>query len=136
MSMNREGRATRPESAEASVDTWTGNRALMLEEPLIFEMDARGGTGVDFAGAPKVKSRLGGLERRRDVGLPGLSEPQTVRHYTRLSRQNYAIDLGLFPLGSCTMKNHPRLNRSEEHKSDLQSLMRISYAVFCYKNKK
>ncbi|HEY9552209.1 aminomethyl-transferring glycine dehydrogenase subunit GcvPB [Allosphingosinicella sp.] len=110
MSMNREGRATRPESAEASVDTWTGNRALMLEEPLIFEMDARGGTGVDFAGAPKVKSRLGGLERRRDVGLPGLSEPQTVRHYTRLSRQNYAIDLGLFPLGSCTMKHNPRLN--------------------------
>jgi glycine dehydrogenase subunit 2 len=33
-----------------------------------------------------------------------------VRHYTRLSRQNYAIDLGLFPLGSCTMKHNPRLN--------------------------
>jgi glycine dehydrogenase subunit 2 len=35
---------------------------------------------------------------------------ETVRHYTRLSRQNYAIDLGLFPLGSCTMKHNPRLN--------------------------
>ena len=44
------------------------------------------------------------------MGLPGLSEPETVRHYTRLSRQNYAIDLGLFPLGSCTMKHNPRLN--------------------------
>ena len=33
-----------------------------------------------------------------------------MRHYTRLSRQNYAIDLGLFPLGSCTMKHNPRLN--------------------------
>jgi glycine dehydrogenase subunit 2 len=33
-----------------------------------------------------------------------------VRHYTRLSRQNYAIDLGIFPLGSCTMKHNPRLN--------------------------
>jgi glycine dehydrogenase subunit 2 len=33
-----------------------------------------------------------------------------VRHYTRLSRQNYAIDLGLFPLGSCTMKHNPRLD--------------------------
>jgi glycine dehydrogenase subunit 2 len=42
--------------------------------------------------------------------LPGLTEPETVRHYTRLSRQNYAIDLGPFPLGSCTMKHNPRLN--------------------------
>ena len=112
MSINQSG--WRPESpqtgVEASADTFTGNRALMLEEPLIFEMDERGGTGVDFAEAPKVASRLGGLERNRDIDLPGLSEPQTVRHYTRLSRQNYAIDLGLFPLGSCTMKHNPRLN--------------------------
>jgi glycine dehydrogenase subunit 2 len=53
---------------------------------------------------------LGGLHRHRPIGLAGLTEPQTVRHYTRLSRQNYAIDLGLFPLGSCTMKHNPRLN--------------------------
>jgi glycine dehydrogenase subunit 2 len=53
---------------------------------------------------------LGNLTRTRPIGLPGLSEPETVRHYTRLSRQNYAIDLGLFPLGSCTMKHNPRLN--------------------------
>jgi len=59
---------------------------------------------------PKVASRLGGLDRNREIGLPGLSEPEAVRHYTRLSRQNYAIDLGLFPLGSCTMKHNPRLN--------------------------
>jgi len=59
---------------------------------------------------PSQGHRLGGLERNRPIGLPGLSEPQTVRHYTRLSRQNYAIDLGLFPLGSCTMKHNPRLN--------------------------
>ena len=50
------------------------------------------------------------MERSRPIDLPGLSEPETVRHYTRLSRQNYAIDLGLFPLGSCTMKHNPRLN--------------------------
>src|SRR5439155_13056449 len=35
---------------------------------------------------------------------------QVVRHYVRLSRQNYAIDMGLYPLGSCTMKHNPRLN--------------------------
>jgi glycine dehydrogenase subunit 2 len=42
--------------------------------------------------------------------LPGLSEPQVVRHFTRLSQKNYAIDTGLYPLGSCTMKHNPRLN--------------------------
>ncbi|MBA3676771.1 MAG: aminomethyl-transferring glycine dehydrogenase subunit GcvPB [Sphingosinicella sp.] len=110
MSMNREGRPSRPEAAEGQTTTFTGNRALMLEEPLIFEMDEADGTGLDFESAPKVQQRLGGFERIRPISLPGLSEPQTVRHYTRLSRQNYAIDLGLFPLGSCTMKHNPRLN--------------------------
>ena len=41
---------------------------------------------------------------------PGLFEPETLRHYVRLSQQNYAIDLGVYPLGSCTMKHNPRLN--------------------------
>ncbi|MGL5837895.1 MAG: aminomethyl-transferring glycine dehydrogenase subunit GcvPB [Sphingorhabdus sp.] len=90
--------------------TYTENRALMLEEKLIFEIGDTQTTGVDLDAPPQVQSRLGGLERNREIGLPGLSEPETVRHYTRLSRQNYAIDLGLFPLGSCTMKHNPRLN--------------------------
>jgi glycine dehydrogenase subunit 2 len=111
MSMNREGRPTRPDSDDVVAPaTFTGNRALMLEEPLIFEMNAEDGTGVDIEAVPRSRRRLGGLERNRPIGLPGLSEPQAVRHYTRLSRQNYAIDLGLFPLGSCTMKHNPRLN--------------------------
>jgi glycine dehydrogenase subunit 2 len=103
----------KPEMTEErrhDVTTYTGNKALMLEEPLIFEIGHDGSTGVDLAEAPKVASRLGNLERNRDIGLPGLSEPEAVRHYTRLSRQNYAIDLGFFPLGSCTMKHNPRLN--------------------------
>jgi glycine dehydrogenase subunit 2 len=90
--------------------TTTGNRALMLEEALIFEIGDSQTSGVDLADAPMVTSRLAGLERSRAIGLPGLSEPETVRHYTRLSRQNYGIDLGFFPLGSCTMKHNPRLN--------------------------
>jgi glycine dehydrogenase subunit 2 len=110
MSMNREGRPTRPEAAEGAAATYTGNRALMLEEPLIFELGEEDGCGVDIEPADDVSpDRLAGLERNRPIGLPGLSEPQAVRHYTRLSRQNYAIDLGLFPLGSCTMKHNPRL---------------------------
>ena len=100
-------------NAMSGPDTATGNRALMLEEPLIFEIGGPDTTGVDFAArsdADRPASRLGDLARSEPIGLPGLTEPETVRHYTRLSRQNYAIDLGLFPLGSCTMKHNPRLN--------------------------
>ena len=97
-------------SGDAKPATFTGNRALMLEEALIFEIGTTDTTGVDLPEVGNVTSRLGGLERNRTIGMPGLSEPETVRHYTRLSRQNYAIDLGFFPLGSCTMKHNPRLN--------------------------
>jgi glycine dehydrogenase subunit 2 len=112
MSINQSG--WKPEmtvkGTDAASPTFTGNKALMLEEPLIFEIGDATTTGVEVAAPAKVGSRLGGLARTAAIGLPGLSEPETVRHYTRLSRQNYAIDLGLFPLGSCTMKHNPRLN--------------------------
>ncbi|WP_260484306.1 aminomethyl-transferring glycine dehydrogenase subunit GcvPB [Sphingomicrobium flavum] len=113
------------DNAMSGPTTTTGNRALMLEEPLIFEIGDTETTGVDFGYAGKLalagveqppettpasSNRLGGFAREGKIGLPGLTEPETVRHYTRLSRQNYAIDLGLFPLGSCTMKHNPRLN--------------------------
>jgi glycine dehydrogenase subunit 2 len=111
MTVNPSGwRPTTPANEQGEAETVTGNRALMLEEPLIFEIGSTEQTGVDFAEVPARASRLGGLERSRPIGLPGLSEPEMVRHYTRLSRQNYAIDLGLFPLGSCSMKHNPRLN--------------------------
>ena len=90
--------------------TLTGNRGLQLEELLIFEQNSPGHCGVDLPEPPAHKSRLGGLERRVPIGLPGLSEPQVVRHFTRLSQKNYAIDSGIYPLGSCTMKHNPRLN--------------------------
>jgi len=109
--INQSGwRPTAPEAGEGSSGTFTGNRALMLEEALIFEIGSTDTTGVEVAEPVNVETRLGGLARSAPIGLPGLSEPETVRHYTRLSRQNYAIDLGLFPLGSCTMKHNPRLN--------------------------
>ncbi len=101
----QDGAAAAPVAA-----THSGNRALMLEEALIFEIGDETTSGVDLETPPVVVPRLGGLERHRPIGLPGLSEPETVRHYTRLSRQNYGIDLGFFPLGSCTMKHNPRLN--------------------------
>ena len=93
-----------------SFTTHTGNRGLVLEEKLIFEQGEPGRTGVDLPKPAGIKSRLGGLDRDSDVGLPGLSEPQVVRHFTRLSQKNFGIDSGFFPLGSCTMKHNPRLN--------------------------
>ena len=90
--------------------TTSGNRGLQIEEKLIFEQDSPGRCGVDLVDPPPFQARLGGLERQGVIGLPGLSEPQVVRHFTRLSQKNYAIDSGLYPLGSCTMKHNPRLN--------------------------
>ncbi len=97
---------TRPASPTAS-----GDRGLALEEPLIFELGQPGTCGVDFDGEDAAPGPvLARFLRAAPPALPGLSEPETVRHYTRLSRQNYGIDLGPFPLGSCTMKHNPRLN--------------------------
>jgi glycine dehydrogenase subunit 2 len=111
MTVNPSGwRPSAPSNEDAHAHTVTGNRALMLEEPLIFEIGSTEETGVDFDPSPVKDGKLAGLQRTDSINLPGLSEPEAVRHYTRLSRQNYAIDLGLFPLGSCTMKHNPRLN--------------------------
>ncbi|HTV32252.1 MAG TPA: aminomethyl-transferring glycine dehydrogenase subunit GcvPB [Methylocella sp.] len=92
--------------------TFTGNRGLECEEGLIFEIGRIENTGVDLEEPPPFSERLGGLERKTPLRLPGLSEPEAVRHFVRLSRQNYAIDLGIYPLGSCTMKHNPRLNEA------------------------
>ena len=79
-----------------SAPTISGNRGLQIEEKLLFEQDSPGHCGVDLPEPPLVfKSRLNGLERRSPIGLPGLSEPQIVRHFTRLSQKNYAIDSGI-----------------------------------------
>ena len=90
--------------------TFTGNRALAQEEPLLFEIGRPEVTGIDLDEPEAFAPRLGGLERKAPIGLPGLSEPEAMRHFVRLSQQNYGIDTGLFPLGSCTMKHNARLN--------------------------
>jgi glycine dehydrogenase subunit 2 len=90
--------------------TLTGARGLLQDEPLIFELGGWDKTGVDLPDAAEDASDLGDLVRSDPIGLPGLSEPETLRHYVRLSQKNHAIDLALYPLGSCTMKHNPRLN--------------------------
>ncbi|BCP52592.1 glycine dehydrogenase (aminomethyl-transferring) [Kaistia sp. 32K] len=112
MSMHSQGRPTVAATAATSdtPDTFTGNRALQIEEALLFEVGRHDVTGVDLDEPAEFSPRLGGLARKRPIDLPGLSEPETMRHYVRLSQKNYAIDSGLYPLGSCTMKHNPRLN--------------------------
>ena len=121
MSMNNQGRPTgagdpnrrRPIApgtvTPEELDTISGDKGLDHEEALIFELD-HGAIGVDFADVKVSDDKLGGMRRTARIGLPGLSEPEVIRHYVRLSRKNYAIDSGLYPLGSCTMKHNPRLN--------------------------
>ena len=54
---------------------------------------------------------LGAANVRGEIeGFPEVSEVEAIRHFTRLSTWNYAIDLGMYPLGSCTMKYNPRIN--------------------------
>src|SRR5215211_3632513 len=109
--LNRQGRPTGADDASASEHpTFTGNRALQQEEPLLFEIGRTDATGVDLDEPESFTSRLGGLQRKSEIGLPGLTEPEAMRHYVRLSQKNFGIDTGLFPLGSCTMKHNARLN--------------------------
>jgi len=109
--LNRQDRPTTPgEEVVSALDTFSTNRGLSIEEGLIFEIGRSDTTGVDIEEPPAFAARLGALARREPLGLPGLSEPETMRHYVRLSQKNYGIDTGLFPLGSCTMKHNPRLN--------------------------
>jgi len=113
MTMLNVGRATRPEPIGASPGGAPSGRGLLQEEPLIFELGGWGKTGVDFEIADDElldAADLAGLTRPTAPELPGLSEPETLRHYVRLSQRNHAIDLALYPLGSCTMKHNPRLD--------------------------
>ena len=109
--LNSQGRPTEPrEALSAAHPTFTSNRALQIEEALIFEIGRAEVSGIDIEEPHPFEPRLCGLERKEPIGLPGLSEPEAMRHYVRLSQKNYAIDAGLYPLGSCTMKHNPRLN--------------------------
>src|SRR5471030_767741 len=110
MSMNSQGRPSDAgEAFPASIATISGDRGLDHEDTLIFEL-GHGAVGVDLPNVKVSDDRLGAARRKAAIGLPGLSEPEVIRHYVRLSRMNYAIDAGLYPLGSCTMKHNPRMN--------------------------
>ena len=100
--------------ADRRASVGNAGSGIGYEEPLLFE-HGRGRVGYSLPAldVPEVAAGavLGDAALRDDLpGLPELSEVEVVRHFTRLSTWNAAVDLGLYPLGSCTMKYNPKIN--------------------------
>jgi glycine dehydrogenase subunit 2 len=91
-------------------------RHVNQNEGLIFEKSSPGKAAWKLPplDVPEVDTKaLLGSSERKDLGhMPEVSEIEIIRHFTRLSTWNYAIDLGMYPLGSCTMKYNPRVNEA------------------------
>ena len=79
-------------------------------EPTIFELSSPGRTGVTFPNPDVPTAKLPDSLLRSDLPLPELAEVDVVRHYMHLSKFNYSVDGGYYPLGSCTMKYNPKIN--------------------------
>src|SRR5882757_870813 len=94
--------------------TRKATRHVNQNEGLIFEKSSPGKAAWKLPplDVPEVDTaKLLGKQERKDLGnMPEVSEIEIIRHFTRLSTWNYAIDLGMYPLGSCTMKYNPRVN--------------------------
>ena len=96
--------------------TRKATRHVSQNEGLIFEKSSPGKAAWKLAplDVPDVDTKrlLGPCERKHLGNMPEVSEIEIIRHFTRLSTWNYAIDLGMYPLGSCTMKYNPRVNEA------------------------
>ncbi len=81
-------------------------------EPLVFERSGQGKIGYSLPplDVPALVAIPEALLRKEIAGETEISEVEVARHFTRLSRLNFSIDQGLYPLGSCTMKHNPRIN--------------------------
>jgi glycine dehydrogenase subunit 2 len=87
-----------------------------MTEAMIYEYSKPGKTGVSFSkevqnyDEKKIQEWIPENWQRAKIGLPEVSEPEIVRHFTRLAAMNYGVDTGFYPLGSCTMKYNPKIN--------------------------
>jgi glycine dehydrogenase subunit 2 len=92
----------------------TENNALVtggkVVEPTIFELTSPGRTGVTFPASDVPVFALPKSLLRKELPLPELAEVDVIRHYMHLSKFNYSVDGGYYPLGSCTMKYNPKIN--------------------------
>ena len=81
-----------------------------MTEPTIYELSSPGRTGVTFPDPDVPRAGLPENLLRKGLPLPELAEADVVRHYVNLSKYNYSVDGGFYPLGSCTMKYNPKIN--------------------------
>ena len=81
-----------------------------MTENTIYELSSPGRTGVTFPKPDVPEAKLPADLLRKDLPLPELAEVDVVRHFTNLSKYNYSVDGGFYPLGSCTMKYNPKIN--------------------------
>jgi glycine dehydrogenase subunit 2 len=91
-------------------------------EPTLFELSSPGRTGVTFPDPDVPLSELPENLLRKDLPMPELGEVDVVRHYMRLSKFNYGVDSGFYPLGSCTMKYNPKINEDTSRLSGFANL--------------
>ena len=99
----------------AGLRTSNVGNGFSYQEPLIFERSRAGRVGyslpaLDVPAVDPDQLLPESLVRADDPVLPEVSEIDVIRHFTRLSTWNAAVDLGIYPLGSCTMKHNPRIN--------------------------
>ena len=113
----RSRRATGAGGARMSPQSQAGATPMQREHATtIFEKGAAGPARVRLPAGRRAASATpraaagAAAPRRRRARLPQVSEPELVRHYVRLSRRNFDLDSGFYPLGSCTMKHNPRLH--------------------------
>ena len=81
-----------------------------MPEPLIYDLSSPGRVGVTLPRSDVPAAKLPEGLVREDLPMPELAEVEVVRHFVRLSQYNYGIDVGFYPLGSCTMKYNPKIN--------------------------
>lgn len=94
-----------------SQHTYSAVGGIQHEEPLLFEHAHEAAESIGLPGVQgDISPELGAFSRSDDANIPGLSEPETVRHFVRMSQWNHGIETGFYPLGSCTMKYNPRVN--------------------------
>ncbi len=91
-----------------------GTTGIALGEPTLFERSTPGRTAFSLGplDVPEPEALPAPLLRETPANLPELSEGEVFRHFVRLSKYNYGVDDGLYPLGSCTMKYNPKINEN------------------------
>lgn len=83
-----------------------------MTEATIYEISSPGRTGVKFPASDVPDTLVPQEFLREELSMPEVAEIDVIRHFTNLSKLNYSIDSGYYPLGSCTMKYNPRINET------------------------